>query len=69
MWRGNKRILSQVFSIQKITDMLPSNHNLSLYAKLMTVFNKEDCIGKHEIKNMDHHHLSLYTKLITVLNK
>ena len=25
MWRGNKRILFQVFSIQKITDMLSSN--------------------------------------------
>ena len=33
MWRGNKRILFQVFSIQKITDMLSSNHNLSLYTK------------------------------------
>ena len=40
-WRGNKRILFQVFSIQKITDMLSSNHNLSLYTKLVTVLNKE----------------------------
>ena len=31
-----------VFSIQKITDMLSSNHNLSLYTKLMTVLNKKD---------------------------
>ena len=37
MWRGNKRIIFQVFSIQKITDMFSSNHNLSLYTKLMTV--------------------------------
>ena len=42
MWRGNKRILFQRFSIQKITDMLSSNHNWSLYTKLMTVLNKED---------------------------
>ena len=44
MWRGkgNKRILFQVFSTQKITDMLSSNQNLSLYANLMTVLNKED---------------------------
>ena len=27
---------------QRITDMLSSNHNLSLYTKLMTVPNKED---------------------------
>ena len=32
-------IIFQVFSIQKITDMLSSNHNLSLYTKLMTVLN------------------------------
>ena len=32
-------ILFQVFSIQKITDMLSPNHNLSLYTKLMTVLN------------------------------
>ena len=37
MWRGNKKILFQVFSIQKITDMLSSNRNLSLYTKLITV--------------------------------
>ena len=42
MWRGNKRILFQVFSIQKITDTLSSNHHLSLYTKLITVLNKED---------------------------
>ena len=42
MWRGNKRIIFQVFSIQKITDMLSSNHNLSLYTKVLTVLNKED---------------------------
>ena len=43
MWRGNKRIIFQVFSIhvQKITDMLSSTNNLSLYKKLMTVLNKE----------------------------
>ena len=39
MWRGNKRILFQVFSIQKITNMPSLNHNLSLYTKLMTVLN------------------------------
>ena len=32
----------QVFSIQKITDMLSSNHNLSLYTKLTTLLHKED---------------------------
>ena len=42
MWRGNKRIIFQIFSIQKITDMLSSNHHLFLYTKLMTVLNKED---------------------------
>ena len=42
MRRGNKRIIFQVFSIQKITEMLSSNHDLSLYTKLMTVLNKED---------------------------
>ena len=42
MWRGNKRIPFQIFSIKKITDMLSSNHHLSLYTKLMTVLNKED---------------------------
>ena len=66
MWRGNKRILFEVFSMHKITDMLSSHHNLSLYTKLMTVLNKEYC---HEIENMSHQHLPLYTKLITVLNK
>ena len=35
-------MLFQVFSIQKITDLLSSNNNLSLYTKLMTVLNKED---------------------------
>ena len=42
MWRGNKRIIFQIFSIQKITDMVLSNHNLSLCTKLITVLNKED---------------------------
>ena len=42
VWRGNKRILFQIFHIQKITDMLSSNHHLSLYTELMTVLNKED---------------------------
>ena len=42
VWGENKRIHFQVFSIQKITDMLSSNHNLSLYAKFITVLNKED---------------------------
>ena len=42
MWRGNERILFQVFSLEKITDMLSSNHNLSLFTKLMTVLNEED---------------------------
>ena len=42
MWRGNKIILFQVFPIKKITDMLSSDHHLSLYKKLMTVLNKED---------------------------
>ena len=65
MWIGNKRSLFQIFSVQKITDMLSSNHHLSLYAKLITVLNKQDW----QIKSMSHHHLSLYTKLITVLNK
>ena len=41
MCRGNKIILLKVFSIQKITDMLSSNHHLSLYTKLMTVPNKD----------------------------
>ena len=30
----------QVLSIQKITNMLSSNHNLSLYTKFMAVLNK-----------------------------
>ena len=68
MWRGNKKILFQVFYIQKITDMISSNHHLSLYTKLMTVLNKEDWQSM-KIKNMSHHHLSLYTRLITVLSK
>ena len=38
--RGNKRILFKVFSIQKITDMISSNHHLSLYTKLTTVLNE-----------------------------
>ena len=42
MWRGNKRILFQVFSIQKVTDMLSSNYHLSLYIKIVTVLDKED---------------------------
>ena len=42
MWRRNKRILFQIFSIQKITDMLSSIHPLSLYTKLTTVLNEED---------------------------
>ena len=50
----NKIILFQVFFVQKITDMLSSNNHLSLYTKLMTVFNKEDW-QKHEMKNMSHH--------------
>ena len=37
-----KELFFKVFFIQKITDMLSSNHNLSLYTKLMTVLNKED---------------------------
>ena len=41
MWRGNEGILFQVFFIQKIADMLSSNHHLSLYTKLITVLNKE----------------------------
>ena len=59
----------QIFFIQKITDMLSSNHNLSLDKKLMRVLNKEDWQLKQEIKSMSHHHLALYTKLITVHNK
>ena len=39
---GNKIILFQVFCIQKIADMLSSNHYLSLYTKFITVLNKED---------------------------
>ena len=39
----------QVFSMQKVTDMLSSNHHLSLYTKFMTVLNKE---AKHEIKKI-----------------
>ena len=35
-------MLFQIFSIQKLTDMLSSKHNLSLYTKLMTVLDKED---------------------------
>ena len=62
MWKGNKKIIFQVFPIQKITDIFASNHHLSLYTKLLTV-------AKHEINNNSHYHLSLYTKLITVLNK
>ena len=38
----NKKILFQVFFIQKITDMLSPNRSLSLYTTLMTVLNKED---------------------------
>ena len=68
MWRGNKIIIFQVFSIQKITDMLSSNHYLSLYIKLITVLINL-FMAKHEIKNISHRHLSLCTKLITVLNK
>ena len=39
---GIKEFFFQIFSIQKITDMLSSNHHLSLYTKLTTVINKED---------------------------
>ena len=42
MWRGNKRILFQLFCMQKITNMLLVNHHLSLYTKVLTVLNKED---------------------------
>ena len=35
-------MLFQEFSILKITDMLSSNHNLSLYTKLMILLNKKD---------------------------
>ena len=52
MWRGNKRILFPVFSIQKITGMLSSNHNLSLYTKLMTVVNKEDIEDRSEKRQL-----------------
>ena len=45
MWRGNKIVIFQVFAIQKITDMLSWNHNLSLYTKFMTVLNKDDWQG------------------------
>ena len=62
MWRGNKRILFQVFSIQKITEMLLSNHHLSLCTKLMAELNKENWL-------LLNHHLSLCTKLMAVLNK
>ena len=43
MWRANNRILFQVFSMQKMTDMLSSNHNLSLYmyTKLMNYLIKK----------------------------
>ena len=34
--------IKELFFIQKITDMLSSNHHLSLYTKLMTVLNRED---------------------------
>ena len=34
--------------------MLSSNHNLSLYTKLMTVLNKDDWQGM-SYKNMSHH--------------
>ena len=44
MWRGNKRIPFQVFSIQKITDMLSSNQNVFIY-KAMRVLNEEDWQG------------------------
>ena len=43
VWRGTKKIPFHVFSMQKIADMLSSNHHLSLYTKLITVFDKEDC--------------------------
>ena len=42
MWGGNERIPFQVFSIQKITDMLSSNHQLSLCTKLIKILNRED---------------------------
>ena len=61
MWGGNKRNLSQVFSIQKITDMLTSNHSLSLHTKLMTVLNKEDWQSmSHHSK---HHFITQYISL------
>ena len=37
-----KEFFFNFFSIQKITDMLSSNHHLSLYTELTTVLNKED---------------------------
>ena len=52
MERG--KILLQVFSMQKITDMLSSNHGLSLYTKLITVLKKRR-LAKHEIKAISHH--------------
>ena len=39
---GIKEFIFQIFTILKITDMLSSNHHLSLYTKLMTELDKED---------------------------
>ena len=64
---GYERSLFQVFSIQKITDIPPSKHHLSLYTRLMTVLNNEDWQSMKE--KMTQHHFSLYAKLMTVLNK
>ena len=61
MWRGNKRILFQIFFAQEITDMLSSNHHLSSYTKLMTVLNKEDWQSmSHHSK---HHFITQYISL------
>ena len=55
VWRGNKRIIFLVPSIQKVlTDKLSSNRYLSLYTKLMTVL-KEVWQSMKYIKNMSHH--------------
>ena len=38
---GIKELFSGIFHTEDITDMLSSNHNLSLYTKLMTVLNND----------------------------
>ena len=60
---GNKIILFQVFSIQNITEVLSSNHHLSLYTKLITalkggVGSADLKISKSALLFLNHHNFS-----------